>query len=176
MLEKIKAMWNRVFGPFYTEGPTTINNYGELYQPVIEAVTPKLPENVIVNGMEYEWWVHANVPWDWPGYFSVGKSPNYDIYRRLNYEELAPFESIFKDGSPMVELIATKVHDVWAGWMKYQFTRGLYLPYPKAWKMDGSAYRRWQRQMITPYSELPEEEKESDRKIAKEYLRLIMGR
>ena len=180
MWNRIKAMWSRAFGPFYLEtAETIVNNY--------YPVPPKPDRRAIVNGLEYEWWVHANTPWAWPEFFSLGESPNYDIYRQVGYGEIIdgeseeftppsedPFEEIFKDGSPMVEIFADAVHAVWADWMVYMFTRGEYLPDPKGWTMDGTAFRRWKRQMATPYAELTEEEKVSDRQIAKRYLRLAL--
>jgi len=181
MLKRIKAMWNRAWGPF---------DPGPKIEPIIYNMYPVVPKpdrRVIANGVEYEWWVTANTPWEWPEFFTLGRSPNYDIYRQVGYEEVIEgeteeatptrenlFEEIFKDGSPMVEVFADAVHDVWADWMIYMFTRGEYLEDPKGWTMDGAAFRRWKRQMATPYADLPEEEKVSDRQIAKRYLRLAL--
>lgn len=63
------------------------------------------------------------------------------------------------------EELAALSHKQWSRWMKYLFSKCEI-------KMDGSvnipawAVERWQRQMNTPYTELSEEEKESDRKEA----------
>lgn len=79
-----------------------------------------------------------------------------------------------------VERLAAHCHDEqWSGWMKHLFgkcsegssvlddfsreTNGtLVIP---AWAVE-----RWTRQMNTPYSELPEEERESDRVEARKIL------
>jgi Lar family restriction alleviation protein len=60
------------------------------------------------------------------------------------------------------EALAEYAHDAWSGWMEYLFSKcdqtgNTYATIP-TW-----AVRRWQRQMNTPYADLPEEEKESDR-------------
>lgn len=72
------------------------------------------------------------------------------------------------------EALAAQAHESWSGWMRYLFSKcdmsgssGAFIP--------GWAVERWQRQMNTPYAELPEEEKESDRKEADEYLALIQA-
>lgn len=72
------------------------------------------------------------------------------------------------------EALAEYAHEAWSGWMKYLFSKcdqtgNTYATIP-IW-----AVRRWQRQMNTPYVELPEEEKESDRAEADKML-AIMGR
>jgi uncharacterized membrane protein YvbJ len=65
----------------------------------------------------------------------------------------------------MKEDLANYAHDAWAGWMRYLFEKSTEntdgtVTIPK-WAVD-----RWKRQMITPYIELPEEEKQSDREEA----------
>jgi hypothetical protein len=60
------------------------------------------------------------------------------------------------------ERLAAIQHEIWTHWMKYQFSvciknedGSLTIPADKV--------ERWERQMATPYSELSEQEKMSDR-------------
>ena len=62
----------------------------------------------------------------------------------------------------ILEVLAEVSHEIWAHWMQYLFsctststTGGITLQTEKA--------QRWLRQMGTPYKELSEEEKKSDR-------------
>jgi hypothetical protein len=61
---------------------------------------------------------------------------------------------------PFGEAVADLVHQQWSGWMEYLFSKCRFIGgitiIPK-W-----AVKRWQRQMTTPFLELPPEEKESD--------------
>ncbi len=73
-----------------------------------------------------------------------------------------------------VEEGANIEHDRWARWQKYLHSRGIvdnqgegYLCIPMG------LIKRWERQIDTPYSELSESEKESDRKETRNYLSLI---
>ena len=66
----------------------------------------------------------------------------------------------------MIEKMAKHEHDMWSGWMVYLFSKCTIsddgtVTIPK-WAVE-----RWTRQMNTEYANLPEEEKESDRKEAK---------
>lgn len=69
------------------------------------------------------------------------------------------------DLTELVETLADIAHQQWSGWMEYLFSKSIY-------NADGSVtipaplVERWQRQRITPYAALPENEKESDRKEA----------
>lgn len=64
----------------------------------------------------------------------------------------------------LVEALADVEHKRWAGWMLYQLSKGSYLPSPVAgWHMPQWAVDRWERQVRTDYSDLTEEEKDSDR-------------
>jgi len=71
-----------------------------------------------------------------------------------------------------VEKGAALEHDRWARWQEYMFSQcrdndggGKIVP------LD--LFLRWTRQINTPYSELSEKEKESDRKETRNYLPLI---
>lgn len=71
----------------------------------------------------------------------------------------------------MTEHLAEYAHQAWAGWMNYLFSfcedfEGNKI-IPKA-KVD-----RWTRQVNTPYFNLPEEEKHSDRYEAKRILEIV---
>ena len=71
-----------------------------------------------------------------------------------------------------VEELADKMHDIWIRWMAYMFSKN---PPNKdgTWTMPKEFVYRWLRQMNTPYDELTEEEKESDRELALEVLDLL---
>ena len=70
-----------------------------------------------------------------------------------------------------VEDLASVQHDIWSHWMKYLFLQceerygDVVIPRDKIIK--------WHRQMITPYSELSEKEKESDREQVKKLLKVM---
>lgn len=70
------------------------------------------------------------------------------------------------------EPLADYAHTAWSGWMKYQFSKAEIQP-DGTWIMPAWAVERWQRQMNTPYAELPEGEKASDRKEADEMLAIV---
>ena len=63
------------------------------------------------------------------------------------------------------ERLAENQHEIWVHWMEYLFSVSIQ-------NNDGSytipihKVNRWRRQMITPYGELSEQEKESDREQA----------
>jgi hypothetical protein len=66
------------------------------------------------------------------------------------------------DKPALIEQLAAVEHARWAGWMDYLFSQCDH-------HVDGSAtippelVERWQRQVRTPYTDLSEREKESDR-------------
>lgn len=75
-----------------------------------------------------------------------------------------------KEYAELREALAEYAHDAWAGWMKYMFGKCEFVPWTNP---DGTlgarlvipdwAHDRWTRQARTPYADLPESEKESDR-------------
>lgn len=73
------------------------------------------------------------------------------------------------------EALAALAHEQWSGWMRYQFG-GMVVNADGSQTMPAEKVVRWQRQMMTPYAELPEAEKESDRAEADRVLALLASR
>jgi hypothetical protein len=73
------------------------------------------------------------------------------------------------------EALAEYAHEAWSGWMKYLFQKGKHQE-DGTFSMPQWAVERWQRQMNTPYAELPEEEKKSDREEADKMLAIVEQR
>ena len=68
------------------------------------------------------------------------------------------------------EELAAYAHEAWAGWMKHLFSKCRIEKGERVipeWAVD-----RWMRQMSTDYADLPEKEKESDRKEADRMLKI----
>jgi len=82
----------------------------------------------------------------------------------------------------LAEKLAAHMHDrVWTGWVEYMLRKLdvviMDRPYKRCPEDDEfdahTLLERWRRQMATPYVDLTEEEKESNRDIAKEILALL---
>lgn len=80
------------------------------------------------------------------------------------------------DDAALVEALAALAHKQWSGWMNYIFEKCTY----KGHRAEGYVLilpteygERWLRQVSTPYAELPENEKESDRKEARRIIRVL---
>lgn len=71
-----------------------------------------------------------------------------------------------------IECHADLEHEIWASWMRYLFSKGTRNP-DGTWTMPAWAVERWSRQMNTPYSQLSEREKSSDREQVEKHVRLI---
>lgn len=63
------------------------------------------------------------------------------------------------------EVLAALAHEQWSGWMRYLFGKCSYTDMGDA-VIPKSSVLHWQRQVGTPYADLSEAEKESDRKEA----------
>lgn len=66
------------------------------------------------------------------------------------------------DSESLREQLAAIEHERWSGWMHYMFNRTAFND-DGTWTMPAWAVERWTRQMNTPYAELTEKEKGSDR-------------
>lgn len=74
---------------------------------------------------------------------------------------------------PIIEDLAEFAHSQWSRWMRYLFSK-CELNADGTMTMPKHQVDRWVRQVRTPYAELPENEKESDRKEARDvYSRFI---
>jgi hypothetical protein len=70
------------------------------------------------------------------------------------------------------EQLAALAHEQWSGWMKHLFGKSI-CDGPFGCLIPGDLADRWLRQLNTPYADLSEEEKESDRKEADRVLAVI---
>lgn len=83
-----------------------------------------------------------------------------------------------------VEALAAYAHDAWSGWMIYLFGKcrhgadyiGMTGYIDNGTRIIPQDYvERWMRQLETKYEDLPEQEKESDRKEARKILKVLGG-
>lgn len=82
------------------------------------------------------------------------------------------------------EDLAEYAHEAWSGWMKYLFSKGEYRwveapteshgKVERVWIMPQWAVERWTRQMNTPYADLSEEERKSDREEADKMIDIFL--
>lgn len=72
---------------------------------------------------------------------------------------------INRDKNNLLERLAELEHEQWAGWTKWMLKR-----------LTPTNINRWKRQIKTPYLELPEKEKESDRIEARKVIKIIKER
>jgi hypothetical protein len=76
------------------------------------------------------------------------------------------------DNPTLSESLAAYAHDAWAGWMCWLFAKS-YLNEDGTVTIPASLVERWVRQATTPYADLPEAEKASDRDEADKMLVII---
>lgn len=72
----------------------------------------------------------------------------------------------------LVEKLADYAHEAWSGWMKYLFKVSDDFG-DESVVITPSHVKRWRRQMSTPYADLPDHEKESDRVEARKMLEVM---
>lgn len=73
----------------------------------------------------------------------------------------------------MREKLAEYAHDAWAGWMKYLFEKSVKNKDGSV-TIPGELVKRWERQIATPYRELSENEKNSDRDEADKMMIIVL--
>lgn len=72
-----------------------------------------------------------------------------------------------------IDSLAKAQHEIWSRWMKWQFSCCNEMPHTGSLIIPGDKVERWKRQMNTPFDQLSEEEKETDRMVAKEFLSIL---
>ena len=70
------------------------------------------------------------------------------------------------------EQMAYAMHWAWSQWTKYMLSQ-CRIGENGTLVIPQHLVLRWRRQMVTPYGNLSEPEKESDRKIAREILKIV---
>jgi len=75
----------------------------------------------------------------------------------------------------LMEELASLEHERWSKWQKYMHSKCVEHENGKGEFvcLPADSFRRWERQINTPYAELTEAEKESDRAEVRPYLELI---
>lgn len=74
----------------------------------------------------------------------------------------------------LVERLAAVEHERWSHWQRYLHSKCVPQGNDGALLIPANFVKRWQKQIDTPYSELTDEEKESDREQVRKYLPLIV--
>jgi hypothetical protein len=72
----------------------------------------------------------------------------------------------------LIERLADKEHAGWSHWMEYLFSKCERLSDGSA-VIPGEFARHWQRQVVLPYAQLTEREKQSDRNEVAKILPII---
>lgn len=75
--------------------------------------------------------------------------------------------------SGLFEKLAAIEHERWADWQRYVHSKMTPSADDGIWLIGEAFIDRWERQIRTPYAELTEEEKESDRNQVRRYWDLI---
>lgn len=70
------------------------------------------------------------------------------------------------------EALAALEHERWAGWQRYVHARGVACT-DGSIEIPPALVERWERQIVTPYAELTEDEKNSDRVEADKTMALL---
>ena len=72
----------------------------------------------------------------------------------------------------IIEKLASYAHKAWSGWLQYMFSKSTKNEDGSV-TIPASLVERWTRQMNTPYEQLPESEKLSDKAEANDILEII---
>jgi hypothetical protein len=80
-------------------------------------------------------------------------------------------EKAFND---LLEVLAAVEHERWSHWQRYMHSKCVRHGNEGALLIPADLVKQWEKQIATPYSELSEAEKESDREQVRKYLPLII--
>ncbi len=73
----------------------------------------------------------------------------------------------------LVETLAAIEHERWSRWQRYLHSRCSAIGQDGSLLIPGDLVKRWEEQIVTPYIDLPEEQKDSDREQVRAYLPVI---
>lgn len=74
----------------------------------------------------------------------------------------------------LLETLAAIEHARWSHWQRYMHSKCVPQGDDGALLIPADLARQWEHQIVTPYSELSEKEKESDREQVRKYLPVIV--
>ena len=74
----------------------------------------------------------------------------------------------------LLETLASIEHERWAHWQRYLHSHCTPVGTDGALLIPGELVHRWEVEINTPYSELTEKQKESDRQQVRRYLPIIV--
>jgi hypothetical protein len=75
----------------------------------------------------------------------------------------------------LLETLAAIEHERWSHWQRYMHSKCVPQGSDGALLIPADLVRQWENQIAASYSELTEEEKESDREQVRKYLPLIVS-
>jgi hypothetical protein len=81
--------------------------------------------------------------------------------------------SLEKTLNELLETLAAIEHERWSHWQRYMHSKCIPRGDDGALLIPAELVKQWERQMATPYSELTNKEKESDREQVRMYLPVI---
>ena len=84
-------------------------------------------------------------------------------------------EHIEKTLFGLLETLASIEHERWSHWQRYMHSKCIPQSNDGSLLIPANLVKRWEKQSATPYSELTEDEKESDREQVRKYLPLIVA-
>jgi hypothetical protein len=82
-------------------------------------------------------------------------------------------EELDRKLSGLLEALASIEHERWSHWQRYVHSKCSPVGNEGALLIPGHLVKRWEEQIETPYTQLTEPEKESDREQVRKYLPLI---
>jgi len=74
----------------------------------------------------------------------------------------------------LLETLASVEHERWSHWQRYMHSKCVPQGDDGALLIPADLAKQWAKQLATPYSELTDEEKESDREQVRRYLPFIV--
>jgi hypothetical protein len=84
-------------------------------------------------------------------------------------------ERLSKALDDLLETLASVEHERWSHWQRFLHSKCVAVGCEGALLIPGKLVKRWEEQIGTSYSNLPEDEKESDREQVRKYLPLIVN-
>jgi hypothetical protein len=75
----------------------------------------------------------------------------------------------------LMETLASAEHERWSHWQRYLHSKCVPQGDDGSLLIPADLVKRWEKLMATPYLELSDEEKESDREQVRRYIPLIFG-